>query len=104
MGEEATQASRLQPEDAPTINDRLATIIRPMPHPLWSSLAARADLTLTDAQLGLLDAYIDALLAANQTMNLTRIDTRDAAEVGHVGDALTLLPYIPGDARRLADV
>jgi 16S rRNA (guanine527-N7)-methyltransferase len=75
-----------------------------MPNPLWSSLAARAKLSLSDAQLGLLDAYIDALLAANQTMNLTRIDTRDAAEVGHVGDALTLLPYIPRDAKRLADV
>src|SRR4051812_38060441 len=75
-----------------------------MPIPLWSELAARAGVTLDDAQLSQLDAYIDALLAANQQMNLTRIDTRAAAEVGHVGDALTLLPHLPRERHRLADV
>src|SRR5437763_3681464 len=75
-----------------------------MPNPLWNQLAQRADLTLNDAQLSLLDAYIDLLLAANQQMNLTRIDTRATAEVGHVGDALTLLPYLPRQAHRLSDI
>ena len=37
-------------------------------------------------------------------MNLTRIDTRAAAEAGHVGDALTLLPFIPAGSQRIADI
>src|SRR5690348_7735138 len=37
-------------------------------------------------------------------MNLTRIADRAAAEVQHVGDALTVLPFLPREAHRLADV
>ena len=37
-------------------------------------------------------------------MNLTRITDRGDAEILHVGDALTLLPHLPPDAHRLADV
>jgi 16S rRNA (guanine527-N7)-methyltransferase len=37
-------------------------------------------------------------------MNLTRIADRAAAEVQHVGDALTVLPFLPTDTFRLADV
>jgi len=36
-------------------------------------------------------------------MNLTRIDSPDAAAVQHVADALTLLPYLPPRPHRLAD-
>src|SRR5689334_13004199 len=90
----------------PTIPCRAApasTIRPPMAIALWSSLAARAGISLSDEQLAQLDRYIDELLAANQRMNLTRIDTRDAAELGHVGDALTLLPYLPNGPHALAD-
>jgi 16S rRNA (guanine527-N7)-methyltransferase len=37
-------------------------------------------------------------------MNLTRIDTLAEAEVGHVGDSLTLLPFLPKTNFTLADV
>ena len=58
-----------------------------------------------DAQLS---RYLDLLFEANARMNLTRITDRAAAEVQHVGDALTLLPFLPSQAGvfrpRLADV
>lgn len=71
---------------------------------LWSDLAARANVSLNDAQVQSLHRYLDLLLAANQRMNLTRIVDRAAAEVQHVGDALTLLPHLPPGAHSLADV
>ena len=37
-------------------------------------------------------------------MNLTRIAQRDAAEVQHVADALTLLPFLPTGEISIADV
>jgi 16S rRNA (guanine527-N7)-methyltransferase len=75
-----------------------------MPHALWTELAARASMTLTDEQERQLHRYIDLLLAANERMNLTRIADRAAAEVGHVGDALTVLPFLPKEAFALVDV
>src|SRR5688500_14610379 len=72
--------------------------------PLWNDLAARAGLTLTDDQHAQLSRYLDLLLEANQRMNLTRITDRAAAEVQHVGDALTLLPLLPPGNIRVADV
>src|SRR5690348_10110824 len=73
-------------------------------HPLWSDLAARANVTLTEAQHAHLAKYLDLLLAANQRMNLTRITDRAAAELQHVGDALTVLPYLPPGEIRVVDV
>src|SRR3954462_7253223 len=73
-------------------------------NPLWSDLAARAGLSLTDAQGELLSKYLDLLIAANERMNLTRITDRAVAEVQHVGDALTVLPHLPREQHRLADV
>jgi 16S rRNA (guanine527-N7)-methyltransferase len=75
-----------------------------MPHPLWRQLAESAKLELSDEQLARLDRYLDLLAQANQRMNLTRIESREAAEVQHVADALTLLPFLPTGAHRLADV
>ena len=72
--------------------------------PLWSELAGRAGVTLTTVQHDLLGRYLDLLLDANRTMNLTRIVDRPSAEVQHVGDALTLLPFLPAAPHRLADV
>jgi 16S rRNA (guanine527-N7)-methyltransferase len=71
---------------------------------LWNDLAARGGLKLSDEQHARLSRYLDLLLEANTWMNLTRITDRAAAEVQHVGDALTLLPHLPKDAHRLADV
>src|SRR4051812_27512568 len=73
-------------------------------NPLWTDLAARAGLPLTAEQHDRLSQYLDLLLAANATMNLTRITDPAAAEVQHVGDSLTLLPLLPKDPHRLADV
>src|SRR3954464_14239442 len=71
---------------------------------LWNELASRARLSLTEIQHSLLARYLDLLLDANERMNLTRIADRAAAEVQHVGDALTLLPFLPRDRHLLADV
>src|SRR4051812_4509330 len=71
---------------------------------LWNELAGRAGLSLTESQHSLLARYLDLLLDANQRMNLTRITDRAAAEVQHVGDALTVLPFLPRGELRLADV
>ncbi|HZL36901.1 MAG TPA: 16S rRNA (guanine(527)-N(7))-methyltransferase RsmG [Tepidisphaeraceae bacterium] len=71
---------------------------------LWNTLTARAGLTITEAQHARLNRYLDLLLQANTTMNLTRIIERGAAEVQHVGDALTLLPLLPAGNCSLADV
>ena len=71
---------------------------------LWTDLAARANVNLPDAQHAQLSRYLDLLFEANARMNLTRITDRAQAELQHVADALTLLPHLPPDAHRLADV
>jgi len=73
-------------------------------NPLWAALAQRAGVALTYAQAAQLNHYLDLLLEANQRMNLTRIEDRASAEIQHVGDALTLLPFLPAGAIRIADV
>lgn len=64
----------------------------------------RAGLRLSEQQDQQLSRYLDLLLEANTRMNLTRITQRSAAELQHVGDALTLLPFLPKGSHRLADV
>jgi 16S rRNA (guanine527-N7)-methyltransferase len=71
---------------------------------LWNDLATRAGLALTDEQREKLSRYLDLLIEANERMNLTRITDRAAAEVQHVGDSLTVLPFLPKGPHRLADV
>ena len=70
----------------------------------WTALAANAGRTLDPSQHERLSRYLDLLLAANLTMNLTRITDRAAAELHHVSDSLTLLPLLPQGEFRLADV
>jgi 16S rRNA (guanine527-N7)-methyltransferase len=71
---------------------------------LWDILANRANVSLDASQHDRLSKYLDLLIEANATMNLTRITDRAAAEVQHVGDALTLLPFLPAANISLADV
>jgi 16S rRNA (guanine527-N7)-methyltransferase len=73
-------------------------------NPLWTELAAAAGLSLPEERQQLLDRYLDLLLEANAVMNLTRIDDRAGAEVGHIADSLTLLPHLPPGPHRLVDV
>lgn len=73
-------------------------------NPLWNDLATRAAIQLTDVQADNLGRYLDLLLDANTRLNLTRITERADAEVQHVGDALTLLPFLPTGEIALADV
>lgn len=73
-------------------------------NPLWTEIAGRAGATLSPRQHELLGQYLDLLLAANQRMNLTRITDRESAELHHVGDALTLLRYLPPGSLKVADV
>ena len=62
---------------------------------LWTSVAARANVTLSPEQHAKLSRYLDLLFEANARMNLTRITDRAQAELQHVADALTLLPFLP---------
>jgi 16S rRNA (guanine527-N7)-methyltransferase len=71
---------------------------------LWDELSHRANLTLSPAQHALLHRYLDLLDAGGKRMNLTRITERPAAELLHVADALTALPFLPQGAIRIADV
>jgi 16S rRNA (guanine527-N7)-methyltransferase len=71
---------------------------------LWNSLASCAGLALSEEQHQLLSRYIELLLEANQLVNLTRIADRAAAEIQHVGDALTVLPFLQAGAISLIDV
>lgn len=73
-------------------------------NPLWTTLAQRANLDLSPAQLEKLSRYLDLLFEANARMNLTRITDRAAAEIQHVADALTLLPHLPAGRIRIVDV
>jgi len=73
-------------------------------NPLWTDLARRAGVELSADQEEKLARYLDLLLEANARMNLTRITDRAAAEVQHVGDALTVLPLLPLGGFRLTDV
>jgi len=72
--------------------------------PLWTEIAARAEVILSESQHDRLNRYLDLLSEANQRMNLTRITDRTAAEVQHIGDALTVLPFLPKGSIRLADI
>lgn len=71
---------------------------------LWNQLASRAGISLTEIQHALLNRYLDSLLEINKVMNLTRIENRAEAEVLHVGDSLTVLPFLPREPHHLADV
>jgi 16S rRNA (guanine527-N7)-methyltransferase len=59
---------------------------------------------LSNHQRQLLSRYLDLLLDANLRMNLTRITDRDAAQVQHIGDALSVLAHLPDAPHALADV
>lgn len=66
-----------------------------LPHPAWTACTHAVRLSLLDADSERLHRFLDLLLEANQRMNLTRITERDAAEVQHIADALSLLPHLP---------
>jgi 16S rRNA (guanine527-N7)-methyltransferase len=48
--------------------------------------------------------YRDLLLAANERFNLTRITDPDEVELRLFADSLSLLPFVPPNARRLLDI
>lgn len=71
---------------------------------LWLQLLSTGGAKADETVVAQLNRYIDLLLDANQRMNLTRIATREDAEVKHIADALTLLPFIPKQPIHLVDV
>jgi len=62
---------------------------------LWNTIANRANIALSQLQHDQFNRYLDLLAAGNERMNLTRITDRESAEIAHIGDALTVLPYLP---------
>ena len=71
---------------------------------LWTELCERGEIIFDDHRESQLNRYLDLLLEANQRMNLTRITDRVAAEVQHIGDSLTLLPYLAKEPGKIVDV
>jgi 16S rRNA (guanine527-N7)-methyltransferase len=71
---------------------------------LWNELAAKAGRALSEGQVRGLERYLELLADANTRMNLTRIVDKQQAEVAHVGDALTLLEFVPQGALKVVDV
>lgn len=57
--------------------------------------AARLGVALGDAQLDLLERYLDLLQRWGRTYNLTAILDRPAMRVQHVLDSLALVPHLP---------
>lgn len=64
---------------------------------------ARLGLTLTEAELGALEQYLDLLLDENQRVNLTGIRDREEAWRRHIIDSLTLYPGL-ADLPNVVDV
>jgi 16S rRNA (guanine527-N7)-methyltransferase len=75
-----------------------------MGNELWTQLAGESSISLDADRVARLDRYLALLLDANTRFNLTRIFEPAAAELGHVADALTLLPYLPKGSFSLADL
>jgi 16S rRNA (guanine527-N7)-methyltransferase len=75
-----------------------------MSNELWTQLAGASGVPLGADRVALLDRYLALLLEANTRFNLTRISEPAEAELGHVSDALTLLPYLPREPFALADL
>src|SRR5579885_1805916 len=71
---------------------------------LWNQLASRANVTLSEEQHRQLAGYLDLLASGNQKMNLTGITERESAEIAHIGDALTLLPFLRAERISIVDV
>lgn len=71
---------------------------------LWNQLAAKGGRALSEGQVRGLVRYLELLAEANTRMNLTRIVDKEQAVVAHVGDALTLLQYVPQGALRIVDI
>jgi 16S rRNA (guanine527-N7)-methyltransferase len=82
----------------------VASVNNTEPNELWARLAGAAGIHLSAEQEALLHRYLDLLESANQKMNLTRIVDRASAEILHIGDSLTLLPFLPQGAISIADV
>lgn len=59
---------------------------------------------LQEAQLAQLLAYLTLLEKWNQSINLTAIRERERMVTHHLLDSLSLLPHLPLEATRLADV
>jgi 16S rRNA (guanine527-N7)-methyltransferase len=79
-----------------------AATLKTMDH--WQNWRRWAGIELNDQQCKKLDQYLDLLLSANQSMNLTRINDLESARTGHVGDALTVCKWIRPADLHLADL
>lgn len=65
------------------------------PEQLLTEGAHALGVPLSDTQRALLLAYLDRVLEANQTLNLTAVRSRAEATVKHLVDSLTVLSILP---------
>jgi 16S rRNA (guanine527-N7)-methyltransferase len=98
--------SQSQPADHPSTPEAAEAVAPVDVVGLWRAQLAAAGHPDVDQAVASLEKYLDLLISANETMNLTRIINRDHARLLHVADAMTLLPRIPktDHATRLVDV
>jgi 16S rRNA (guanine527-N7)-methyltransferase len=68
-----------------------------------ATAAAVLGRALHDREISILSAYLDTLSQWNRKINLSGSREPEAL-AGHVLDCLSLVPHLPGDAKRLVDV
>ncbi len=69
----------------------------PAPPEFFTAACRELGWDLSDTVLGRLSEYLDLLMEANRSFNLTAIRDRDTAWDRHILDSLSLLPYLPED-------
>lgn len=67
-------------------------------------LAARDDVNVSDAQAEKLSAYMQALLEANEHINLTAVTEPNEFITRHLVDSLLVLDYMPEGVKTVLDV
>jgi len=71
---------------------------------LLAGEAAHFNITLTKQQEEKFSAYADLLVQWNEKINLTAITDEEGIVIKHFLDSLSIMPYMPEDARTLIDV
>ena len=82
----------MRPETLKIISDSLTEVFRD------------AGVGLTGTLRSQLIFYLKELLAWNERVNLTGLSHPGDLAVKHIGDSLTLLPYLPAEARSFMDI
>lgn len=71
---------------------------------LKETLQKEIGLNLTEKESGSFSTFLQELMKWNVEINLTAIRTKDEIILKHFTDSLTLLPFLPTEAKKLVDI